>query len=204
MNRALTRKPLIALLSIAAAFAAEKERPKFTPAAASSYPTRQTVSKVTVAAVPYRDEADVEAAFGKLDPNRYGILPILVVIQNDSDQAIALDKLKVELVLPDRDRVEATPAADLKYIRGPKRPNVYPGPVPQIPGHVSKNKSPLAAWEIEGRAFVSRMLAPRDSASGFFYFRAGSRPGSTLYLAGLREAATGHELFYFEVPLDKP
>lgn len=203
MMRTLTGKSLIVLLSIAAAFAGEKEKPAFRPGPASSYPTRQTISGVTVAAVTLRSDAEAEPAFGRVNPYKYGVLPVLIVIQNDSKQTIALDSLKVTFVLPDRDRVEATPAADLQYISGPSAPKVYTGPVPQSPVHISKKKNPLAEWEIEGRAFAARILAPKDSASGFFYFRATWQSGSTLYLTGLREAATGKDLFYFEVPLDK-
>jgi hypothetical protein len=90
----------------------------------------------------------------------------------------------------------------VKYISGPSAPNVHAGPVPQLPTHVSRSKSPLGEWQIEGRAFAAHMLAPKDSASGFFYFRATWQSGSTLYLTGLREPASGKELFYFEVPLD--
>ena len=56
-------------------------------------------------------------AFGKLNPYQYGVLPVLVVIQNDSDKAIRLDRLKVEYVGPNRDRVEATPAKDVRYLQ---------------------------------------------------------------------------------------
>jgi hypothetical protein len=202
--RALTGKSLIVLLSIAAAFAGEKQRPKYTPGPASSYETRQTISGITVAAVALRSDEETGPAFGKVNPYKYGVLPVLVVIQNDSKQTIALDGIKVEFVLPDRDRVEATPAADVKHISGPDRPDRNPGyPTPKGPIHLPGKKNPLGAWEIEGRAFVARMLAPRDSASGFFYFRATWQSGSTLYLTGLREAASGKDLFYFEVPLDK-
>jgi hypothetical protein len=200
---AVLRPALIVLLSIAAAFAGEKERPKFTPGPASSYPTHQTVSGVTIAAVAFRSDEEAAPAFGKVNPYKYGVLPVLVAIQNDSKQAIALDGLKVEFVLPGHDRVEATPAADVKRISGPTRPGIYPGPVPQVPVHVGRNKNPLAEWEIEGRAFAARMLAPGDSASGFFYFRTTWQRGSTLYVSGLREASSGKELFYFEVPLDR-
>ncbi len=202
MKRTLTGKLLIVLLSIAAAFAGEKEKPAFKAAAASSYPTRQTISGVTIAAVALRSDAETEPAFGKVNPYKYGVLPVLVVIQNDSKQSIALDSIKVSFVLPDHDRVEATPAADLKYISGPSAPTVHTIPVPQAPVHVSRHKSPLGEWQIEGRAFAARMLAPKDSASGFFYFRATWQGGSTLYLTGLREAGSGRDLFYFEVPLD--
>ena len=42
-----------------------------------------------------------------------------------------------------------------------------------------------------------------ETASGFFYFRTFFRGGATLLLRGMRQAATGKELFYFEIPLDK-
>lgn len=185
-----------------AAPAAEKERPKFTPGPASGYETRQTIANVTVAAVPYSTEARTAEAFGKLNPNREGILPVLVVIENGTAGALSLDNIKAELVTPDRERIEATPAADLKYLSGAEAPKVYTGP-PGLPPRVSKKKKKLAAWEIEGRSFSARMLPPKDSANGFFYFRAPYQSGSTLYLTGLREAASGKELFYFEIPLDK-
>jgi hypothetical protein len=76
-------------------------------------------------------------------------------------------------------------------------------PIPGLPPHTSQKKNPLDAWEIEGRAFAARMLPPNESASGFFYFRAFYRSGSILFLQGVREASTGRELFYFEIPLDK-
>lgn len=194
--------PLTAILACTAA-AAGKEKPKFTPRPATSYDTRQTISNVTVAAVPYSSPAQTAEAFGKLDPNKEGVLPVLVVMQNDTDQVIKLDQIKVELVTEDRDRVLATPASDLKYLSGAQRPKVYTGPIPTGAPHIGKKKNPLAAWEIEGRAFAAQMLAPKDSASGFFYFRAPYRTGSTLYITGLREAATGKDLFYFEIPLEK-
>jgi hypothetical protein len=182
--------------------AGEKERPKFTPRPAASYETKQTISNFTVAAVPYSTEAQTGEAFGKLNPNKEGVLPVLVVIENGTGQSVSLDRLRVELVTPDRDRIEATPAADLKYLSGAQRPKVYTGPIPGAPPHVSRKKNKLAAWEIEGRAFSAKMLAPKDSASGFFYFRAPYQSGCVLYVTGLREAGSGKDLFYFEIPLD--
>lgn len=198
---ALTGKWLIVLLSIAAAVAAEKERPKFTPGAASSYEAHQTISGVMLAAAALRSDTETEPAFGKLNPNHYGILPVLVVVQNDANQSIELSRIKVEIVTPDHRRAEATPPGDLKYLSGPARPAVYQGPVPTSAPRVSRKKNPLADWQIEGRAFAARMLPPHESASGFFYFRAPWQAGCTLYVSGLREAATGKELFYFELPL---
>jgi hypothetical protein len=95
--------------------------------------------------------------------------------------------------------VEATPARDVRYLRGPNRPGVITGPSGK-PKILSK-KNPLDAWEIEGRAFAAQTLPAGQSASGFFYFQTGLQRGATVYLSGLTEAATGKELFYFEIPL---
>jgi len=194
---------IVLLAASAAASAKDKEQPKFTPLPVTEYPCRQTIEKVTVAAAPFTTETDTQKAFGKLNPNRHGVLPILVVIRNDTDQALAFDRMKVEFVMPTRDHVEATPAADIRYLQGPDRPKVYTPPIPRLPPIVGKQKNPLNAWEIEGRAFAARMLSPRGTASGFVYFRAPFMSGSKLLLTGMREAATGRELFYFEIPLDQ-
>jgi len=204
MTNRFTAKCLIVLLAAAATAAAkDKEQPKFTPLPIEEYPCRQTNEKVTVAAAAFSTETDTQKAFGKLNPNQYGVLPVLVVMRNDGDKPISLDHMKVEFVMPTREHVEATPAADIRYLRGPDRPKVYTVPIPKMPPIVGKQKNPLNAWEIEGRAFAARALVPKDTASGFFYFRAPYMTGSKLLLTGVREAASGRELFYFEIPLDQ-
>ncbi len=46
------------------------------------------------------------------------------------------------------------------------------------------------------------MIPPGESASGFFYFQTGHRSGSKLYVSGLRDAISGQEILYFELPLE--
>ena len=192
-------KRLALLMSIAAAFAADKDTATFRPPPVAGLDHRQTNAQATIGVDAYVSQDKVKTAFGKLDPYQYGILPVLVVIQNDSDKAIRLDRLKAEYVGPNRDRVDATPAKDVRYLRGAERPGVITGPGGK-PKILSK-KNPLDAWEIEGRAFAAQMLPAGQSASGFFYFRTGVQRGATIYLNGLAEAASGKELFYFEIPL---
>jgi hypothetical protein len=187
-------KRLALLLSIAAAFAADKETP-FKAAPASSYAHRQTNDKVTIGVDPYSSEDKIKTAFGKLNPYQYGILPVLVVIQNDGGKAIRLDHLKAEYVGPGGDRVEATPAKEIKYLNGGKRPTTIPGPL------TPKKKNPLDVWEIEGRALAAEMLPAGNTASGFLYFQTGLHSTATIYLSGMVEAGTNRELLYFEIPL---
>lgn len=174
---------------------------KFSPGPAASYSTRQTNDNVTVAAVAYDSEELAHTAFGKLNPNQYGVLPVLIIIQNDTDQALKLDHLEVEYTGVDNRHVDATPASEVQTLGGPpERPSMPSGsPLPRL----RKHKNPLNTWEIEGRAFAARMLPPHESASGFFYFQVNHRPGSKFYLTGIKVAATGKDILFFEVSLDK-
>ena len=160
------------------------------------------MDKLTIAAIAYDTEEVAKTAFGKVDPNHYGILPILVVMDYTGDTALYLENMSVRYVAPDGSHIEATPASEVPYAIGPKRPNLG-GPTSPIPLPRSGKKNPLNGWELQGRAFLSKMLPPRQSAHGFFYFHTAHFRGSQLYITGIREASTGKELFYYEIPLTK-
>jgi len=184
---------------------AEKERPKFEIVPAVSYPSHQTSEKVTIGAAAYDTAEKARTAFGKLNPYQYGVLPVLVVIQNDGDQAIRVDRARVDYVSPDGHHVDATPASEVRYLSGPRQPKVVTGPLPTAGPRISRKKNPLDAWEIEGRAFSARMIPPGQSAGGVFYFQTGHGPNARLYVTGIAEASSGRELLYFEFPLkDEP
>jgi hypothetical protein len=183
--------------------AAEKDHDKLAIGPASSYPYKQSSEGLTIAADVYETGDKVKAAFGKHNPYDYGVLPVLVVIDNHTGKTLRLDHMTVEYDMPGHGKIESTPAEDVKFI-GVKQPRSTPLPQLPIPGvgglgHVKKG--PLNDWEIEGRAFAAKMIPPNESASGFFYFQTGHRSNSSLYLTGIDEAETGRELLYFEIPL---
>jgi hypothetical protein len=196
----LVRKTLPLLLALSLdAFAIDKDKNKFAPPDLDTLQTKLTVSEVTIGTVVYDRAGLAEAAFGKVNPYEHGILPVLVIIRNNSKGAVRLDKMRVEYHDRDKQVVTATPANEVPFTEGPKRPT-FGGP--SIPGLGRKKKSPLASPEIEQRAFAAKMLPPGETAHGFFYFRTGHRSGASLYVTGMQEAATGNDLFYFEIPLD--
>jgi hypothetical protein len=177
----------------------DKDKFRFSPGPASSYPGHQTLDKITIAAVPYLTDDQARPAFDKINPNKYGVLPVLVILENGTGKALRLD-LKAEFVGPDGKHLDATPASDVIYLAvAPRKPNVpYSTPIP-LPK--KKRKGPLDIWQIEGRAFSARLLPEAGSVYGFFYFQTEHRPGCNLYLTGIKDAASGKDYFYFEVPL---
>jgi hypothetical protein len=187
-------------MAAAVAYGDKKGDARFAPGPASSFPSKQTNDNVTVAAVAYDSDDLAHTAFGKLNPYQYGVLPVLVIIQNDTGQAMRLDNLTVEFIDGANRHVEATPASEVAYINGPERPKMNNGS--PIPPGLFKHKNPLGAWEIEGRGFAARILPPHESANGFFYFQARMLPGAKFYLTGIQQASNGKDLFYFEIPLE--
>ena len=176
---------------------------------ANKYPARQKQGDVTVAVKPFHTDKETKGAFGKAKPMRHGFLPVLVVINNNSDDALGLEDLKVRFITSDRDGIEPTSAEDLAYYQPNTRPKERPRYIPSIPGmnRPKVKKGPLARPEIAGRAFRAPVVPPRSSVGGFFYYQTGTEsnpiPGAAIYISGIRNLNTGRDLFYFEISLDK-
>jgi len=196
------RRVLIVFMSIATVFAVDKKG-AFAPAPASSYPGHQTQEKITIAAKPYNTDELAATAFGKVKPHTRGILPVLVVIQNDTGKGLSLN-IKAEFVTASGEHLEAMTPDDVVRFQGiQKRPGLPSSPIPRIPGiNNGKPKGPLNTPEIEGRALLARLLPAGESVNGFVYFEASELKGAKLYLDGIKDAASNQPFFYFELPLD--
>jgi hypothetical protein len=161
----------------------------------------QTTAGITIGAKAYYSATEVKQAFGKVDPVKYGVLPVFIAIENKSDKSITLSGMKAVYVDIDKDRVEAMPVSEVKYANGPSKPNINNSPIP-YPRKVKLKKNPLNDRVIEERGFAAKILPPGDSARGFLYFDVIHRGGTTLLISGLKESASGQELFYFEMVLE--
>lgn len=157
-----------------------------------------TLDQVSIGVEAFDTAEKANMAFGKLNPNHYEVLPVLVVVKNGRKTAIRVSPLEVMYVVPGMGKAEALRANEIMAVgSSPSAPNLGPRPLP-IP--IRKKKNPLSAPEIEGRAFAVKMIAAGEVASGFFYFNVKHRTTAKLYLNGLVDASTNREIFYFEIP----
>jgi hypothetical protein len=193
---------VLPLLWVAGAAAADEG---FQTRPAHEYAARQEQAGVTVAVKPYRSAEEQKEAFGKAEPYKYGFLPVLLVITNNSDHPLGLKNLKVRFIDPRGEGLEPIPAEDLTYFN-PKghQPKDRPSYIPLPVGRPKVKKGPLAKPEITQRAFQAPVVAPKTTASGFFYYNTGTGPltGSSMYISGVRDMTSGSDLFYFEIPLE--
>ncbi len=159
-----------------------------------------TLDGVTIGVEAFSTPELTSKVYGKLDFNRYEVLPVLMGIQNGRKTPLRCSPLDIQYIVPGLGKVEALRPDEVMYAgEAPTRPNLGPKPFP-IP--TRRKKNPLSAPEIEGKAFVARMIAASDSAHGFVYFNVRHRPSAKFYLSGLADSASGQELFYIEIPFE--
>ncbi|MBI2685403.1 MAG: hypothetical protein HYX27_03730 [Acidobacteria bacterium] len=202
MKKMSSGKSLLLFLSIATGLLADKKDGAFRPEPAESYATKQTIEGLTIAVQPFDDPEEAKTAFGKLNPYEHGVLPVLVVMKNNGKSTLQFGNMQTVYVAPKGRKVDATPAQDVLYLKGGQRPKVSNSPIPTGGPRIKIAKNPLKNEVIIERAFSAKMLPPGDSAHGFFYFQTGHTRGTSLYISGIRDAQSGKELFFFEIPLD--
>ncbi|MCS7041869.1 MAG: hypothetical protein NZR01_03670 [Bryobacteraceae bacterium] len=192
----LVRKTLIVSLWLAVlpAFSQEAFRPK----PATAYPSHQKVGPLVLAAVKFETDSETKPLFG-INPNEYGVLPVLLILENQGAETLMLDRMRVSYQYRGME-VLPTPAHELPSILAPRRPRV--GMTTPIP--LPKKKNPLARVEFESRAFSAKTLLKGETAHGFLYFETRHRTDAILYITGIREGVSGKELFFAEVPIDSP
>lgn len=177
-----------------------KTQPAFSYPAHDHHPNEN----VTVAVDPY-DNAPKANIF-VVNYRQHQLLPVLLVITNDSDQPIQLVDIKPELVTADKTKL--TPDSEDDILRRISHPNAsgtrspLPFPTKRAKGGVNSKERD----EIESALFRAKAVEPRGSQAGFLFFDisdvANPISGARFYLTGVRNSS-GNDLMYFEVPLDK-
>ena len=194
---------LASLLTISVVALLAAEGFKVNPA--GTYSAKQDQAGVVLAVKPYHTEVLAKEAFGKGEPYKYGILPVLVVITNGGDAPIKLDKIQARYVPPrSREGIESITAEDLSFFN----PKGHQPRQRRIPGvgtmGTRVKKGPLARQEFSDREFSVPVVLPGQTVGGFFYFDIGTGNdplAGAIYVAGLTNMTTSQDLFYFEIPL---
>ena len=192
----------VVAVSLVCSAGKEFSMPKTQPAAAYPSHDYHSSEKVTVGLDPY--DAPPKSNIFVVNYHELELLPILMVITNDSDQPITLSNIKAELVTADGTKLSVASDDDI-YRRlshptasGSRAP--LPFPTKRVKGGVNSKE-----WnEISAASFKAKAVEPRGSQSGFVFFDVSDVPnplrGSRFYLTGV-EDSSGNALMYFEVPL---
>jgi hypothetical protein len=185
--------------------AKEFSMPKTQPAFSYAAHDHHAKENVTVGLDPYDDAA--KAKIFSINYHDNDLLPILLVITNDSDQPIQLSDMDAELVTGDRTKL--SPATEDDILRRITHPRASGArlPVPFPTKRVKGGMNSKELSEIQSAQFKAKAVEPRSSQSGFLFFDVSGLKdplaGAHLYLTGVRDSS-GHDLMYFDVELGKP
>lgn len=172
---------------------------------AKGYPAHDehSMDRVTVALDPYDTPEKAKIFNQKYD--EIGFLPVLMVITNDSDQAISLADVKPEYVTQDRTKMQPASEDDLARRISHPSANTRPSPLPFPTRKVKGGMREEIREEIHNSRFAAMAVEPHTTQAGFLFFDISgiSAPlaGAHFYLTGVRDA-NDKELMYFDVSLD--
>lgn len=178
--------------------------PKVQPAAAYPAHDYHSKEKVTVALDPYNTAAK-QSIFG-VHYRDHDLLPVLLIVTNDSDQPIELSGMKAEIETADGEKLH--PAAEEDVYRRISHPHASGArvPLPFPTGRVKGGVNTKEFTEIENARFKAKAVEPLSSQAGFLFFDVSDvkepLKGADFYLTGVHDAS-GNDLMYFDVSLDK-
>jgi hypothetical protein len=162
---------------------------------------------VSVAVDPY--DTPAKASIFHTNWREHALLPVQLIVSNDSDQPLSLTRMKVELITANRSKLQPATDDDLarrlsQIKRRGDEPRHVPFPIPHSGPKVGVDKE--TREEIDAAQFRALAVEPHTLKSGFLFFDIeGIREplaGAHLYVSGVKDA-NGQELMFFEIAMDK-
>jgi hypothetical protein len=205
--RNLRAIPLLLFWLALPAGAAKHTPPPVQPATAFAAVEVHEDEKVAIAVEPY-DTREKEAIF-HVDYLAHGVMPIRLIVTNNSDRAISLKEARIHFYTAEGEKIPAAEPEDVERLmtrkerEGGRLP--MPAPIPAI-----KLKAKASNKEIEADfnsfEFSALVVPPHTTRAGFLFYDVtgveNPLVGGSLHLRKLLDG-DGHELFYFEIPFDK-
>ena len=205
----MRRLTAVLLLALPLAVAhAEKARHPVPPQPAETYPMHQTNKHVTIAAEPGDSKATRPNT--RLDYFGHDLLPIRVIVTNDSNTPVLLDDARIHFISAAEDNIPAATLDDiqrrmftLKSATGKKIPLPLGLPIPITTGKSNVDKK--ITDDDNDFGFQTTTVEPHTTVAGYLYYDISGldRPALTHATLELRKVrfAGGDYLESFEIPL---
>jgi hypothetical protein len=209
MRSLITSLVLLASFSLPAF--ADKPRHPAPPQPAETYPMHDhhAAERVTVAAEP-GDTKELRPNT-RLDYFAHGLLPVRVIVTNDSDLPLTLDDARIHLITAANDNLPAATLeeidrrmSNLKAATGTKVPLPLPIPVPITVE--KKNIDKKIVDDDNDFGFLTTTVQPHATVAGYLYYDISDidppvLSHATLEVRKVKQLPSGNYLDSFEVPL---
>jgi len=192
------------------AFAAEKKAPPAKSATEYAAFDDHPQEQVAIAVDPCDDAADCK--FFRLPYLQHGLVPIRVIITNNSDRALSLDDARLQFISVNNDTIPAATEDDLnrrlftmRSTRATKIP--MPAPIPSIPIHHAPVDKKILQDETDF-GFSGTVVNAHSTLAGYLFYDVKelddpALKGAQLYVKMVHTLDGKKDLFPFSVPFDK-
>lgn len=192
------------------AVAADKKAPPPKPASQYDAFDAHEKEQVTIAADPCDDPA--ECKFFRLPYVQHGLMPIRVIITNDSDRALSLDDARLQFISANNDVIPAATDEDInrrlfniKNTRPTRIP--MPAPIPAIPIHHAAVDKKITE-DNNDFGFQSTVVNAHSTLAGYLFYDVKplddpALKGAQFYVKMVHSLDGKKELFAFSIPFDK-
>jgi hypothetical protein len=170
---------------------------------------------MSVSADPYTNPERAKVKFGKANPLPVGILPVEVVMRNETSEPIRIDLNTIQLEIHARGgqlqgidwlAVEAVASA-IAHPKGTPAPQARRFPI-GVPWPEKDTKSEKMADILRPLALDADIVPPMGMIHGFLFFDLGHDlsllANASLYVPDAVSMSSNKPLIFFEVPLGKP
>jgi hypothetical protein len=197
---------LALLLAVSLAHAADHTPPAVQPA--TDFPAVEVHAdeKLAIAIEPY--DTKEKAALFRVDYISHGVMPIRLIVTNNSDKPISLRDARILFVTSLGDRIQAADPEDVERLMTMKEKQ---GTKIPIAGPITIHRKPKASdkdieADFDAFEFAALVVEPHTTRAGFLFYDVSglTHPlqGALLNLHTIKNA-DGKELFYFEIPFEK-
>jgi hypothetical protein len=206
-------RPAILLAALLLTFmpthlSAEKARKPVPPLTAQEYPMHDEheLEHVAIAAEP--GDTRETRPDTRLDYLAHDMLPIRVIVTNDSEFDLTLDDARIHFIAADNSNIPAATDDDLQrrmFTLGSANKKIpLPLPLPPITVHGNVDKKILA--DVEDFGFKTTTVKAHTTVAGYLFYDIQGLPTpaldhATLELRKVRFAASNKALDSFEIPL---
>jgi hypothetical protein len=212
-RRRLVIVAALAITTIASApfaHAADKKAPPPKPAA--EYPANDAHPNehVTIAIDPC--DAVKDCSFFRLPYASHSMIPVRVIITNDSDAALSLDDVRIQFISAYNDKIPAANLEDLNRRMFTFR-SAQPTTIPGIP--IAIHHPPAIDKKVidddKDFGFQTTTVDPHSTLAGYLFYDVKDLDTSDvsplkdaqIYVKMIHTADKKHELFAFTIPFDK-
>jgi hypothetical protein len=185
--------------------AADKKAP---PArAAKEYPAVDTHpdEHVSIAADPCDDPK--QCSFFRMPYIQHGLLPVRVIITNDSDRPLQLDQARMQFISAANDKIPAATEEDINR-RLFTMHSAQGTKIPLIPITIHHPVDKNITKDDNDFGFNSTVVSPHSTLAGYLFYDIKDLDDpalahAELYVKMIRTLDGAHELFAFTIPFDK-